>query len=104
MSEKLPEIVKEKEKIVDDLESMLKELENRLFGSFRDAVIAKEKIDKEISELEKEKKDTNKEKLNELINKRKEAGEKLTKENDEYFAYKKLIEELQEKLKKIKQK
>ncbi|WP_427909570.1 hypothetical protein [Mycoplasmopsis bovis] len=104
MSEKLPEIVKEKEKIVDDLKSMLKELENRLFGSFRDAVIAKEKIDKEISELEKEKKDTNKEKLNELINKRKEAGEKLTKENDEYFAYKKLIEELQEKLKKIKQK
>ncbi|WP_429992943.1 hypothetical protein [Mycoplasmopsis bovis] len=54
--------------------------------------------------MEKEKKDTNKEKLNELINKRKEAGEKLTKEHDEYFAYKKLIEELQEKLKKIKQK
>ncbi|UOE64650.1 hypothetical protein MbovBow_01435 [Mycoplasmopsis bovis] len=100
MSEKSPEIVKEKEKTVDDLESMLRELENRLFGSFRDAVIAKEEIDKEISELEKEKKDINKEKLNELINKRKEAGEKLTKENDEYFAYKKLIVELQEKLKK----
>ncbi|TKA59166.1 hypothetical protein MBOVa_3950 [Mycoplasmopsis bovis 8790] len=104
VNEKSPETVKEKEKTVDDLEAMLKELDNRLFGSFRDAVIAKEKIDKEISELEKENKDTNKEKLNEFINKRKEAGEKLTKENDEYFAHKKLIEELQEKLKKIKQK
>ncbi|CBH40655.1 hypothetical protein [Mycoplasmopsis agalactiae] len=89
-----------KEKSVDDLEKMLAELEKRLFGSFRDAVIAKENIDKEISNLEKNTKD-NESKLNEYINKREEAGEKLTKENDEYFAYKKVIEELQEKLKKL---
>ncbi|WP_331696927.1 hypothetical protein [Mycoplasmopsis agalactiae] len=92
-----------KEKSVDDLEKMLAELEKRLFGSFRDAVIVKENIDKEISNLEKNKED-NESKLNEYINKRKEAGERLTKENDEYFEYKKLIEVLQEKLKKIKQK
>lgn len=89
-----------KEKSVDDLEKMLAELEKRLFGSFRDAVIVKENIDKEISNLEKNTKD-NESKLNEYINKREEAGEKLTKENDEYFAYKKVIEELQEKLKKL---
>ncbi|MCE6056413.1 hypothetical protein J7894_03780 [Mycoplasmopsis agalactiae] len=92
-----------KEKSVDDLEKMLAELEKRLFGSFRDAVIVKENIDKEISNLEKNTKD-NESKLNEYISKREEAGEKLTKENNEYFAYKKVIEELQEKLKKIKQK
>ncbi|EIN15367.1 Hypothetical protein, predicted transmembrane protein [Mycoplasmopsis agalactiae 14628] len=101
VNEKSPEENKIKEKSVDDLEKMLAELEKRLFGSFRDAVIAKEKIDKEISDLEKNKEDNNDSKLEEYINKRKDAGEKLTKENDEYFAYKKVIEELQAKLKKL---
>lgn len=82
-----------KEKLVDDLEKMFVELEKRFFGSFCDVVIVKENIDKEISNLEKNIKD-NELKLNEYINKREEVGEKLIKENDEYFVYKKVIEEL----------
>lgn len=72
---------------------MFVELEKRFFGSFWDVVIVKENIDKEISNLEKNKED-NELKLNEYINKRKEVGERLIKENDEYFEYKKLIEVL----------
>lgn len=82
-----------KEKLVDDLEKMFVELEKRFFGSFCDVVIVKENIDKEISNLEKNIKD-NELKLNEYISKREEVGEKLIKENNEYFVYKKVIEEL----------